>query len=66
MFCLDEPSWKPVRPLRVLWLPPAFVGSGEPLKVEAVCLPWVLVKESGGAFRTLDTRRYRLARLSED
>jgi hypothetical protein len=66
MFCADESSWKAIKPLRVLWLPPAFLGAGEPLKVEAVCLPWVLVKEAAGSVHTLDTRRYHLARLSED
>jgi hypothetical protein len=35
----------------------------QPLKVRRVCLPFVLVKTPEGAERTLDVRRYRLARL---
>lgn len=67
-----------LQPVRVQWLP---CGESVPLKVEAVCLPFVLVKAPapvifsifGGSgagapstvLRTLDVRRYRLARLSE-
>lgn len=46
--------------LRVKMLPEK---SGVPLKVKAICLPFVLVKHPKGKQLTLDVRRYRLARL---
>jgi len=49
--------------LRIRLLPEK---SGIPLKVEAVCLPFVLVKPAKGKPFTLDVRRSRLARLSRD
>ncbi len=48
--------------LRVRLLPE---NSGAPLKVESVCLPFVLVKPAKGKPFTLDVRRSRLARLSK-
>lgn len=60
---LTREAWqesKSVEPLRVMYLP---CGDPAPMKVEAVCLPFVLVKQADGAVRTLDVRRYRLARL---
>jgi hypothetical protein len=38
--------------------------TGKPLKVEAICLPYVLVKAPDGCHKTLDVRRCRLVRLS--
>jgi hypothetical protein len=40
--------------------------SGVPLKVKAICLPFVFVKKPCGEHRTLDVRQHRLARLSAD
>jgi hypothetical protein len=37
--------------------------AGEPLKVEAICLPFVFVKSANGDHRSLDLRMVRLARL---
>ena len=39
--------------------------AGKPLKVKAICLPYVLVKLPNGRHGTLDTRRHRLVRLSD-
>jgi len=39
--------------------------SGEPILVEAVCLPFILGRDADGMRRTLDVRRMRLARVSE-
>jgi hypothetical protein len=47
-------------PIRIQFVPE---GSGTPLRVESVCLPFVLVKLPTGERHTLDVRRYRLARL---
>jgi hypothetical protein len=37
-----------------------------PLRVQAVCLPFVLVREPCGRERTLDVRRRQLARLDKN
>src|SRR5262245_57311657 len=39
---------------------------GTPLKVKAICLPFVFVKLPSGQHRTLDVRRHQLARLDAD
>ncbi len=36
-----------------------------PLRVEAVCLPFVLVRTSSGQEKSLDVRRFQLARLDD-
>jgi hypothetical protein len=38
-------------------------GSGRPLRIKAVCLPFVLVTRSDGKSRTLDVRRVQLVKL---
>jgi hypothetical protein len=40
--------------------------SGTPLKVKAICLPFVFVKQPCGTHRTLDVRRHRLVQLSPE
>jgi hypothetical protein len=39
---------------------------GIPLKVKAICLPFVFVKKPCGQHRILDVRQHRLVRLSSD
>jgi hypothetical protein len=39
---------------------------GTPLKVKAICLPFVFVKKPGGQHRILDVRQHQLVRLSSD
>ncbi len=39
---------------------------GIPLKVKAICLPFVFVKKPCGVHRTLDLRQQRLVRLTSD
>ena len=39
---------------------------GIPLKVKAICLPFVFVKKPCGEHRTLDLRQHRLVRLSRE
>jgi len=41
-------------------------GGGTPLKVKAICLPFVFVKKPCGRHRILDVRQHRLVRLSSD
>jgi hypothetical protein len=42
------------------------VDDGTPLKIKAICLPFVFAKDAAGKHRTLDIRLCRLARLSPD
>ena len=39
---------------------------GTPLKVKAICLPFVLLKTPKRKYRTIDVRSCQLVRLSED
>ena len=39
---------------------------GTPLKVKAICLPFVFVKKPCGQHQTLDVRQHRLVRLSDE
>lgn len=51
------------KPVRLQLIPDS---AGEPLKVRAICLPFVFVKEPDGSQRTLDLRITHLARLHPD
>jgi len=46
----------------VRWLP---CGDVSPMKVIAVCIPYILVKDQYDEARTLDTRRYDLVQVSD-
>lgn len=61
-WCCDEFSRSREETVRITYLPDA---GGVPLKVKAVCLPFVLVKHPTGGKRTLDVRKVRLARLDK-
>lgn len=50
-------------PRRILLLPKQ---GGLPLRVVEVCLPFVLVEQVDGTHSTLDARRSRFARLTEE
>lgn len=39
-------------------------GSGKPLKVKAICLPFLFVRHPSGPYETLDIRRSQLVRLA--
>jgi hypothetical protein len=47
-------------PVRVRYISPC---DGVPLRVQSVCLPFVLAKQPGGHSVTIDIRRCQLARL---
>jgi hypothetical protein len=47
--------------VRVRYIP---ARSGTPLKVQAICLPFVFVKPPFGESETIDVRRVQLARLN--
>jgi hypothetical protein len=61
LWCDGPPSLAADEPVRIQWLPP---GGGTPLRVEAVCLPFVLVKSPDGEAQTLDLRSVRLLQLT--
>jgi hypothetical protein len=49
--------------VRTRWIP---TESGTPLKVKAICLPFVLVKSPFRVPETIDVRRVQLVRLNDD
>src|SRR5437867_1370328 len=62
-WCCDSgmsPREEPVRVQRI------DADDGKPLKIRAICLPFVFAMDVAGEHRTLDIRLCRLARLSSD
>ncbi len=59
-WCGGVGTTRPDEPIRIPFL---VENGGVPLEVRSICLPFVLVKSPGGEHRSLDVRRYRLARL---
>jgi hypothetical protein len=53
----------PEEPVRVLWRTRT---KGRPLKIKAICLPFVFVKTPSGKHCSLDIRQCRLVRLDQD
>ena len=60
LWCADATTLPIDEPVRIRLIP---ASAGKPLKVQAICLPFVLVKKPSGKQRTLDLRQCRLARL---
>ncbi|MHC4403155.1 MAG: hypothetical protein ACYTG0_26125 [Planctomycetota bacterium] len=61
LWCCDLPLLAPNEPVRVQrWA----TDEGTPLKVKAICLPFVFVKAPSGHHRTLDVRQCQLVRLN--
>lgn len=63
LWCHDSQLLAPDEPVRMPWRPD---DAGTPLKVKAICLPFVFVKTPNGEGRILDMRRCQLVRLSSD
>lgn len=61
LWCHDSQLLAPDEPVRVQWRPD---DGGMPLKVKAICLPFVFAKTPTGHGRILDVRQCRLVRLS--
>lgn len=63
---LCDSAWlfERAEPCRIAFWPDE--EEAEPVKVVALCLPFVLVKDAQRRVRTLDVRRHRLAALSEE
>ena len=60
LWCDGAPAGTTESTVRISCIPHR---SGVPLKVKAVCLPFLLVKSPGRKPRTIDVRKCRLARL---
>lgn len=61
-FLWEDPAAAPMDALvRVWWRP---TEPGMPLRVKAVCLPFLFVKAASGETRSLDVRQVQLVRLS--
>jgi hypothetical protein len=60
-WCCDSGIWPREEPVRVQR---ADLDDGTPLKIKAICLPFVFVKDAFGGHRTLDIRLCKLARLT--
>jgi hypothetical protein len=60
-WCCDSTISSRHEPVRVSYTWP---DGGIPLKIKAICLPFVFVKDPSGQHRHLDTRLYRLVRLT--
>jgi hypothetical protein len=61
LWCSDSTLMPRHEPVRLQYLD---ASDGRLLKIKAVCLPFVFVKEPSGGYRTLDVRLCRLARLA--
>jgi len=60
-FSPDVPEGQPVR---LTFMPTDDIGV--PLKVAAICLPFIAVENADGEKRSLDLRQCKLGRLTED
>ncbi len=61
VWAIDDVDYRKVQPIRVRCLP---YENQEPMKVKAVCLPFVMVKLPDGSHRSLDVRQHQLAEIS--
>ncbi len=62
LWCDDPHVLPPQEPVYVRW---RSQHTKKPLKVKAICLPYILVKTPKGRHKTLDVRQCRLVRLNE-
>ena len=63
MWCADASTLPLHEPIRIQFMP---LQAGIPLKVQSVCLPFVLVKRPFGDQQTLDVRQVRFARIDRE
>jgi len=63
LWCGELPGTRPDELVRVQALGR---GAGRPLRIKAICLPFVLVTKTDGKSRTLDVRRVQLVKLDRD
>ena len=58
----DGDEWKSIRTVRLALTPWC---TGEPMRVRALCLPFVRVKYANGRHGTVDVRRWELAAVTD-
>ena len=63
LWCCDAASVQPDEPVRIQLQQR---GGGTPLKVKAICLPFVFVKTPNGKSFTYDIRQTQFVRLNAD
>ena len=63
LWCGDSPMLAEDEPVRIQWQSDE---GGVPLRVKAICLPFLFVKSPWGEYRALDMRRCQLVRLGDD
>lgn len=61
----DDSAGGGLLPQETVRIPFTPATTGEPLRIEAICLPFVFVKTPNGEHRSLDIRNARLARLDK-
>lgn len=59
----DDSAGSGLSPHETVRIPFTPANAGEPLRIEAICIPFVFVRTPGGDHRSLDIRSLRLARL---
>ncbi len=59
----DDPNVLP--PQEPVYMRSRSAHTGKPLKVKAICLPYILVETPKGRHKTLDVRQCRLVRLGD-
>jgi len=59
-FWCELPSHAPEEPVRIRIMS---IEAGTPLKVQAICLPFVFVRHPDGRLEAIDVRRVQLVRL---
>ncbi|HEX6986334.1 MAG TPA: hypothetical protein VF170_13210 [Planctomycetaceae bacterium] len=60
LWCCGTANLAPEEPVRIRW---RTREGGRPLRVEAVCLPFVFLKTPKGRYRSIDLRQVELVRL---
>lgn len=63
LWCCDETTVSRDKPVRVQCLAP---DGGTPLRVKAICLPFVFLKTPAGRSHTVDVRQVQFVRLHAD
>lgn len=63
LWCCDSSAVEPGEAVQVQFRAP---GAGTPLKVKAICLPFVFVKLPNGSTQTMDVRQFQFVRLAPE
>jgi hypothetical protein len=63
LWCCDSAPVEPDETVRIQYRAPS---AGTPLKVKAICLPFVFVKLPNGTTQTMDVRQTQFVRLNSD